>query len=54
MHDIIGAVLEFLGDVATAEASKGAPRWLRRLQRAVLIFLTLFVLLVVGLIIWSR
>jgi hypothetical protein len=54
MHDIIGPILEFLGDAATAEASKGAPRWLRRLHRAALIFLALFALLVIGLIIWSR
>ncbi|WP_157093997.1 hypothetical protein [Sphingomonas mali] len=53
MHDIIGAVLEFLGDAATAETSKGAPRWMRRLHWAVLIFLTLFALLVIGLIILS-
>jgi hypothetical protein len=54
MHDIIGAVLEFLGDAATAEASKGGPSWLRWLHRATLIFLTLFALLVIGLIVWSR
>jgi uncharacterized protein involved in cysteine biosynthesis len=56
MHDIVGAVLEFLGDAATAsvEAPNGGPRWLRWLRWAVLIFITLFMLVIVGLIIRSR
>jgi hypothetical protein len=54
MHDIVGAVLEFLGEAATAEPPNGGPRWLRWLNWAVLIFLALFALLVIGLIVWSR
>ena len=54
MHDIVGPVLEFLGDVAMVGRPDDARRWLRWLQRAVLIFITLFVLAIVGLIVWSR
>jgi hypothetical protein len=56
MHDIVGAVLEFLGEAATATAEppNSGPRWLRWLNWAVLILLALFALLVIGLIVWSR
>jgi hypothetical protein len=58
MHDIVGAVLEFLGEAATATATaeppNSGPRWLRWLNWAVLILLALFALLVIGLIVWSR
>jgi|GEM_PF-3986733 len=54
MHDIVGPVLEFLGEVATVEPPDEAPRWLRWLRRAVLIFITLFVLAITGLIFWAR
>jgi hypothetical protein len=54
MHDIVGAVLEFLGDAAMVEAPDSGPRWLRWLRWAVLTFITVFTLLVIGLIVWSR